>query len=97
MMADFQTMASKTKAAVVVLHHATGPYEDGATVIPLSGVSGKVGKFPSAVFTLCRPSENQVFCSAVKNRFGPADPSGHNVRAVLRVDYSRMQVSSPCP
>lgn len=94
MMADFQTMATKTRSAVVVLHHSTGQYEDGSTVIPLSGVNGKVGKFPSAVYTMCRPSDDVLAVSAVKHRFGPADPSGFRVQARLRVDFSRMQVRS---
>lgn len=93
MMADLQTMASRTKAAVVVLHHSTGLYEDGHTPIPQSGVNGKVSKFPSMVLTLCLGGDNQLFVSAVKNRFGPADPAGYKVRAQLAVDYSRMQVN----
>src|SRR4051812_27415384 len=92
MMADFQTMATKTKAAVVVLHHSTGQYEDGATPIPQSGVNGKVSKFPSMVLTLCRPDGTTLLVSAVKNRFGPADPSAFRVQARLNVDYARMQV-----
>jgi len=92
MMADFQTMASRTRAAVVVLHHSTGQYEDGTTVIPQSGVNGKVSKFPSMVLTLARSGDNQLSVSVVKNRFGPADPSGYKVRALLTTDYSRMQV-----
>jgi predicted ATP-dependent serine protease len=92
MMADLQTMASKTKAAVVVLHHSTGLYEDGHTPIPQSGVNGKVSKFPSMVVTLCRGNDTELYVSVVKNRFGPADPSAYKVRAPLAVDYSRMQV-----
>lgn len=92
MMADFQTMASKTKAAVVVLHHSTGQYEDGQTPIPQSGVNGKVSKFPSMVLTLHRSGDNTLFVAAVKNRFGPADPSAYRVQAGLTVDYARMQV-----
>lgn len=93
MMADLQTMASRTKAAVVVLHHSTGMYEDGSTIIPQSGVNGKVAKFPSMVLTMCRGADgSQLYISAVKNRFGPADPSGFKVRAQLAVDYPRMQV-----
>lgn len=93
MMADFQTMATRTRSAVVVLHHSTGMYEDGATTIPLSGVNGKVSKFPSMVLTLCRPADTTLSVSAAKNRFGPADPSGFRVQAQLRVDYARMQVT----
>lgn len=91
MMADFQTMAAKTKAAVLVLHHSTGQYEDGVTTIPQSGVNGKVAKFPSMVLTMRRGHES-LHVSAVKNRFGPADPSGARVRAELAVNYGRMQV-----
>lgn len=95
MMADFQTMASKTKAAVVVLHHSTGQYEDGITPIPQSGVNGKVSKFPSMVLTLCRQQDTALLVSVVKNRFGPADPAGFRVQARLTVDYARMQVMDP--
>jgi KaiC/GvpD/RAD55 family RecA-like ATPase len=92
MMADFQTMASKTKAAVIVLHHSTGMYEDGSQAIPQSGVNGKVSKFPSMVLTMYRPDGNTLVCSVVKNRFGPADPAGLRVQSRLNVDYARMQV-----
>lgn len=95
MMADLQTMASRTKAAVVVLHHSTGQYEDGHTPIPQSGVNGKVSKFPSVVLTLCLGGDGQLFVAAVKNRFGPADPSAYKVRAQLAVDYAKMQVRDP--
>jgi len=88
-------VATKTKAAVVVLHHSTGMYEDGAQVIPQSGVNGKVSKFPSMVLTLHRPDGTTLNVSAVKNRFGPADPSGFRVQARLNVDYARMQVMDP--
>ncbi len=92
MMADLQTMASRTKAAVVVLHHSTGQYEDGHTPIPQSGVNGKVSKFPSVVLTLSLGGEGELYVAVVKNRFGPADPSGYKIRAKLAVDYARMQV-----
>lgn len=93
-MADLQTMAIRTRSAVLVLHHAVGAFEDGLTTIPQSGVAGKLAKFPSMVLTMCRDGDYLV-TSVVKNRFGPSDPSGQEIAVKLRVDMSRMQINDP--
>lgn len=94
-MDDLTILGRETKAAVLVLHHVNGDYEDGRQQVPLSGLRFKVGKKPSLALTVCRGGDDNLWVSVVKNRFGPADPSGLAVRAQLRVDYSTMQVCDP--
>lgn len=93
-MDELTKLARLSKAAVVALHHVTGVYEDGSTSIPLSGLQYKLGKKPSLVLTLNRGvRDDQLWVSVVKNRYGPADPSGISVRAELRLQPEIMQVS----
>lgn len=95
-MDDLAILARETRAAVHVLHHVGGDYEDGDRVVPLSGLRYKVGKKPSLALTLCKGAQDgQLFVSVVKNRFGPKDTSGLGVRAELRMDFSTMQVTDP--
>ncbi|MBM7771946.1 hypothetical protein JOD54_002150 [Actinokineospora baliensis] len=75
------TMARETEACVVGLHHVTGPFNDSAKPIPLSGVKGQITRVPETVLTLFRkPGDDfnpDALCvSTVKNRGGKADPSG---------------------
>lgn len=92
LMHDMQTMAGKTAAAVLVLHHAVGAYEDGASIIPMPGIAGKVSKKPTLILTAHRASDTHTGISVVKNRYGPADPAGFRVRATLTTDFERCQV-----
>lgn len=95
-MDDLTILGRETGAAVHVLHHVGGDYEDGDRVVPLSGLRYKVGKKPSLALTISRGGqEGQAYVSVVKNRFGPVDPSGLGVRAELRMDFSTMQVTNP--
>lgn len=95
-MLDLQKLAHKANTAVVVLHHATGQYEDGDITIPMSGVLGKVSKTPSMILTLNRGAmPGQLWVSVVKNRFGPADTKGIGVRAELYVAPEFMHISDP--
>lgn len=88
-MTNMQVLARKTGAHVMVLHHATGRYEDGATPIPLSGLENKVGKFPAQVLTLTREGA-RLGLFVVKNRGGKADARA-NYGGALYVDLARMQ------
>lgn len=95
-MDDLAILARETRAAVHVLHHVGGEYEDGNKVVPLSGLRYKVGKKPALVLTLCNGAEpDQIWVSSVKNRFGPKDTAGLKVRAELRVNFATMQVCDP--
>lgn len=73
-------MGRNTGAAILILHHLTGQYEDGKTPPPLSALTGKVGKTPETV--LCLYQATSQYGSPMmgicidKNRGGKADASG---------------------
>jgi hypothetical protein len=67
-----QDLARITNAAVVILHHVTGQYEDGLTPIPLSGLLDKVGKRPRLVLTLYKVTDSLLGVRVVKNSSGKA-------------------------
>lgn len=71
---EMHALALNTGAAVVVLHHATGQYDDGDKPIPLSGLENKLSKLPAVVLTIHR-KDTEMFLCPVKNRQGQADPS----------------------
>lgn len=74
-------IARQTGAAVVVLHHVKGQYEDGITPIPFSGLMNNVGKRPRLVLTLYRIQDNILGICVVKNSSGRADASAQSVVA----------------
>lgn len=76
----FHQMARETNSAFFVLHHVTGPYENGDEPIPLGGILGKVTKLARLVLTLHRTSPNMLGVSVVKNSSGPASAAGWTVR-----------------
>lgn len=84
-------LARAANAAVLVLAHVNGLHEGGRDVIPLSGVMFKATKKSSLIVSLHPGAFSGVlFASVLKNRDGPADPSGLAVRAQLTADYERM-------
>jgi KaiC/GvpD/RAD55 family RecA-like ATPase len=85
----FHGMSRETNSAFFVLHHVTGPYENGAEPIPLGGILGKVTKLARLVLTLHRMDDGILGVSVVKNSSGPADTSGWKVRAKIPWDPSR--------
>lgn len=91
-MQDLHRLANATGAHVMVLHHATGKYDDGNVPIPLSGLENKLSKLPAQVITLNRQGE---YCrvNVVKNRSGQHDAAGNDVYSLLRVNLSTMQYS----
>lgn len=86
-----------TGAAVSALHHVTGPFDDGITPVPLSGLRGKISKVPEMVLTLYRDAavgiegRGTMYVCPVKNRTGKADPSG-NWALPLRYEPPRMKL-----
>lgn len=96
LMAWLHDLARQTGACVMVLHHVTGPYNDAATPIPLSGVKGQVGRVPEVILTLHKPDPQQLNVSTVKNRGGKADPSGCTY-AELLFDGDRMNIADLQP
>lgn len=88
-MDEFHALAALTGAHVLVLHHATGSFDDGDRAIPLSGLANKVSKLPAQVLTLYRKDPLVIAC-VVKHRQGSADPSGQK-QVPLRFDPERMR------
>lgn len=81
MMDLLHEMARDTGACVIGLHHVTGEYNNGDSVIPLGGVKGQIARVPEMVLTLHRAKAlygaDTLNVSIVKNRSGRMDPSGH--------------------
>ncbi|MEU7189101.1 AAA family ATPase [Streptomyces sp. NPDC045369] len=92
----FHELARKTESAVILLHHVTGPYNDGTNPIPLSGIKGQVGRVPEVILTLHRGGTEfegyDLRVSNVKNRGGKADASGFTF-ARLNWQPERMLIS----
>lgn len=86
-----QRVARATGSHVAMLHHATGEYEDGSKPIPQSGALGKIAKVPEQMLTLYRAGDGKVGVCCVKNRSGPADPSGKSP-VMLNVSYPQSLV-----
>ncbi|MDQ3224321.1 MAG: AAA family ATPase [Gemmatimonadota bacterium] len=87
-------LARHIGAHVLVLHHATGQWDDGDRVIPLSGIEQKLSKMPAQVLTLYRPRHGRMGVAVVKNRGGAADSRGSSC-AELCVNFDNMQVTDP--
>jgi predicted ATP-dependent serine protease len=88
-------MARDTGAHIMVMHHATGDYENGDKPIPLGGVEYKAGKPVDLCLTLTRRGkEMRVY--PVKNRGGEADATARKF-ASLYVDLSRMRFHENYP
>lgn len=85
---ELDALAQRTGAHVMVLHHATGQFDDGNRPIPLSGLANKVSKLPAQIVSLYRDDQYIVLC-ILKNRTGRQDPSGR-LQVRLRFDGERM-------
>ena len=101
LMAWLHDMARTTEACVIVLHHVTGPYNDAAGPIPLSGVKGQIGRVPELILTIHRGSDTyagttSIKVSTVKNRGAKADPSGQTY-ANLEFDGDHMDIKDVVP
>lgn len=92
------SLAKKTGAAIIALHHVTGEYESGDIVVPLSGLRGKISKKPTLVLTLNRiPFDDaHLNVAIVKNRGGIANARGL-YGCWLGMDLSRMWVETVIP
>lgn len=66
-------IARNTGAAVIILHHVKGQYEDGKEPIPFSGLMNNVGKRPRLVLTLYQKDINILGICVVKNSTGRKD------------------------
>lgn len=85
-------LARAANAAVLALAHLNGSYEGSNGVVPMSGLNFKPTKKSSLILSAYPGGfGGGLWMSVLKNRDGPADPSGIGVRAKLDADYSRMK------
>jgi len=75
---EFKWWARETGAAFLVLHH-TSEAVSGNPAPPRSAIQGKVAQTPALILTVANTTEGFMCVAPVKNRYGPADPSGTNV------------------
>jgi hypothetical protein len=94
-MRHLNDLARMTGAHVMILHHATGEYEDGIKPIPLSGVEYKAGKLPDLCLTISREG-TEMRIAPVKNRGGVADASGKK-HVALYAELGRMHIGEQFP
>lgn len=90
LMRELKWWARDTGAAVLVLHHTSEQYH-GNPCPPRAALHGKIAQVPSLICTLANGHEGLLPVAPVKNRYGPADPSGSTA---LWLDYnpSTMQI-----
>ena len=90
LMRELKWWARETGAAVLVLHHTSEQYQ-GNPCPPRAALHGKIAQIPSLICTLSSTNEGLMAMAPVKNRYGPADPSGGTA---LWMDYnpSTMQI-----
>ena len=74
LMREVKWWARDTDAAFLILHHTSESF-DGHPCPPRRAIHGKVAQVPALVLTLAS-TESRMAVSAVKNRYGPADPTG---------------------
>jgi len=76
-MKELKFLARDTGAAVLVLHHTTEAHfvADGRAPARAS-ILGKDTRLPALVLTCHTHSDGFMAVAVVKNRYGPADPSG---------------------
>lgn len=80
LMGFLHTLARRTGACVIALHHVIAKYNNADEPIPLNGIKDQIGKTPSMILTVYRISGGGYYpdtlcVSPVKNRNGKSDPS----------------------
>lgn len=91
-MAAFHSLARKTDASVVVLHHVSENQSKEDQPAPLKAMHGKVSQFPEAVWSVAMiPTQDLYRICAVKNRNEVHDKKGENYLELF-VDAPRMSL-----
>jgi predicted ATP-dependent serine protease len=75
LMREVKWWARETNAAFLILHHTSEGVE-GKPCPPRSALHGKIAQIPSLIVTLGSFTPGIMYAAAVKNRYGPADPTG---------------------
>lgn len=79
------------ESSFLVLHHTSEGY-NGNPCPPRASIVGKVAQTPAMILTVTNSSPGYLLVSPVKNRYGPADPSGSDV-VTLQYDPARMYLA----
>lgn len=90
-LAALHHLARESRACVLVLHHVTGEFDGTDKPPPRRALMGKVSHFPEVVLTMAK-AQSFVGVACVKNRNGPADPTGDQA-IWLAADYARCLVT----
>lgn len=90
-MKEIKFLARDTGAALLLLHH-TSEAVKGHPCPPRSAIQGKVAQLPALIVTL-EQEDGKLLLATVKNRYGPADPSGCRYRP-LWFDPSTMFIGT---
>jgi hypothetical protein len=90
---DFRYLAREYGTAFLVLHHMSeaAQFEHG-TCPPRSSLMGKVAQTPALILSIAQSDAGFLGVSPVKNRYGPANPSGRDP-SWLAYDPACMQVT----
>jgi len=72
---ELKYLARDTNASVLVLHHTKESYT-GNPCQPRSALQGMVAQLPALICTISTGAKGFIAVAAVKNRYGPADPTG---------------------
>jgi len=87
---ELKWWSRETGCATLALHHTSESYT-GNPCPPRAALHGKIAQIPSLILTLASPTDGLMSIASVKNRYGPADPSG---QTAMWMDYnpSTMQI-----
>lgn len=72
---ELKFWARETGSSVLALHHTSESYQSNPCP-PRAALHGKIAQIPSLICTLAAPADGYMAIAPVKNRYGPADPSG---------------------
>jgi len=88
---EFKWWARETNAAFLVLHHTSEAVHSDPCP-PRSAIQGKVAQTPALILTVASTNPGFMGVCPVKNRYGPADPSGQTA-SWLVYDPAKMHIS----
>lgn len=87
---EFKWWARETGSAFLVLHHTSEAVRSDPCP-PRSAIQGKVAQTPALILTVGNSQPGFMGVCPVKNRYGPADPSG-SAASWLVYEPSRMYI-----
>jgi hypothetical protein len=92
LMKDFKYLSRAYDTSLLVLHHTGDKYLESGTCPARWDLMGKVSQTPALILTVAQNDAGFIGVCPVKNRYGPAVPSGREP-TWLRFDASAMQIT----